>query len=229
MSRRSTTPAGRRTGPRTARRPKRRRKDIELEERRRDVLAAAEALFAAYGYEGVSVNRIAEEVGLSVGSLYNLFHGKEELFGAVFINAVQEREEEFDQILGNEEIPPLEALRHFLQTMIDTFRSHQLLFRMVVETMANPHMLGGETAKRLMVQRDKRLDALAGIIRRGIETGDFSPGLDPGRIANALAGSMMGLFSYMARTEGEIDPELSADLIVNFLLHGIGRRGPDED
>lgn len=214
---------------RSTKRPRQRRKDIELEERRRDVLASAEALFAAHGYEGVSVNRIADEVGLSVGSLYNLFHGKEELFGAVFMNAVQEREEDFDQILHDESIPPLEALRRFLQAMIDTFRSHQLLFRMVVETMANPHMIAGEMSRQLMERRDKRLDALADIVRRGVETGDFRPGLDPGRIANALAGCMMGLFSYMVRTEGEIDTELSADLIVNFLLHGIGRRGPDED
>ena len=206
-----------------------RRKDLELANRRRDVLETSERLFATYGFDGVSVNRIAEEVGLSVGSLYNLFPGKEDLLSAVIINAMDEKEEELDGVLKDDVLPPIEALRRFLQTMIETFRSHQLLFRMLVESMANPHAISGEGAKEMWRRRERRLACLAEILRRGVAAGEFRVQVDPGRFAGALAGTMMGLLSYMVASEGEIDAELSADLIIDFLLHGIGRRSTNED
>jgi AcrR family transcriptional regulator len=206
-----------------------RRKDLELAERRRDVLDTAEKLFAAHGFDGVSVNRIAEEVGLSVGSIYNLFPGKEELISSVLINAMDEREDELSHVLQDTSLPPIEALRRFLQAMIEAFRSHQLLFRMLVESMAAPHAITGEGMKRLMQRREKRLAGLAEILRRGVEAEEFRVEVDPGRFAGALAGTMMGLLSYMVAKEGEIDAELSADLIIGFLLHGIGRRSINED
>lgn len=47
------------------------------------VLAAAEQEFAEHGFELARVQRVAEAAGLSVGTLYNLFDGKEELYLAV--------------------------------------------------------------------------------------------------------------------------------------------------
>lgn len=206
-----------------------RRKEVEIAERRRDVLETAERLFATYGFDGVSVNRIAEEVGLSVGSLYNLFPGKDELISAVILNAMDEKEDILNQILQDSSLPPVEALRRFLQAMIEAFRNHQLLFRMLLESMANPHAMRGEPARKVLKRREERLAGLARILRRGVEAGVFRGKVDPGRLAGALAGTMMGLLSYMLSSEGRVDPELSADLIMDFLLYGIGRRSTDED
>src|SRR5690606_27341627 len=44
---------------------------------------AAEALFAARGFAGVSVREIAARVGLNQASLYNHFDGKQALYEAV--------------------------------------------------------------------------------------------------------------------------------------------------
>jgi AcrR family transcriptional regulator len=57
-------------------------------ERRRDadrgeLLAAAERIFSARGYAGASIREIAADAGFSVGGVYQLFPGKEELFAAV--------------------------------------------------------------------------------------------------------------------------------------------------
>lgn len=48
--------------------------------RKGEILDAAVSVFAAEGYAGGSMRRIAEEVGLSEPALYRYFSGKEDLF-----------------------------------------------------------------------------------------------------------------------------------------------------
>ena len=48
------------------------------------LLAAAEAVLARGGYEGLRVDDVLDEAGLSTRALYRHFHGKSELFLALF-------------------------------------------------------------------------------------------------------------------------------------------------
>jgi AcrR family transcriptional regulator len=49
-------------------------------ERREQILAGARRAFAEHGYEGATVARLEEEIGLSRGAIFNYFGSKEELF-----------------------------------------------------------------------------------------------------------------------------------------------------
>ena len=49
-------------------------------ERRERVLAGARRCFARYGYEGATVIRLEQEIGLSRGAIFNWFPTKEDLF-----------------------------------------------------------------------------------------------------------------------------------------------------
>jgi AcrR family transcriptional regulator len=63
-------------------------KEREREQRRNDILDAAETLFFSKGYDHVSMNGIAKEVGLGKATLYIYFDNKEELFFAVVLRGV---------------------------------------------------------------------------------------------------------------------------------------------
>src|SRR3990170_8952193 len=52
--------------------------------RREEILEGAQRVFARHGYEGATVARLEEEIGLSRGAIFNYFAGKEALFVAVF-------------------------------------------------------------------------------------------------------------------------------------------------
>lgn len=54
-----------------------------LDTRRREILAGARACFARHGYEGATVRRLEEEIGLSRGAIFHHFRDKESLFLAV--------------------------------------------------------------------------------------------------------------------------------------------------
>jgi AcrR family transcriptional regulator len=55
----------------------------QLDARRREILSAARACFARYGYEGATVRRLEKETGLSRGAIFHHFRDKDSLFLAV--------------------------------------------------------------------------------------------------------------------------------------------------
>jgi len=54
-----------------------------LDARRRQILDGARTCFARHGYEGATVRRLEEEIGLSRGAIFHHFRDKEALFLAV--------------------------------------------------------------------------------------------------------------------------------------------------
>lgn len=65
--------------------------DSHRSERRRQILAGARRAFARHGYEGATVARLEEEIGLSRGAIFNYFPDKWSIFYAL-------AEEDYDRI-----------------------------------------------------------------------------------------------------------------------------------
>lgn len=65
--------------------PTKSRKEREKEQRRKEIIDAAEKLFFGRGYDNVSMNDIANKVELSKATLYLYFENKEELFFAIVL------------------------------------------------------------------------------------------------------------------------------------------------
>lgn len=59
------------------------RREREREQRKRDILDAARKLLVEQGLQATSVNRIAKECELSIGTIYFYFKNKEEIFAAL--------------------------------------------------------------------------------------------------------------------------------------------------
>lgn len=65
------------------------RKKREKEQRRQSIIAAAEKLFFAKGYDNVSMNDIAKEVELNRATIYLYFENKEALCFAVILRGMR--------------------------------------------------------------------------------------------------------------------------------------------
>ncbi|MEJ2271284.1 MAG: helix-turn-helix domain containing protein [Candidatus Bathyarchaeota archaeon] len=64
------------------------RKERERCRRRRDIIRAAEILFATKGFDGLMMDEIALEAGFSKATLYKYFETKEDLFLAMGASAI---------------------------------------------------------------------------------------------------------------------------------------------
>ena len=147
------------------------------------ILDEALSLFAENGYDGTSVEEIAEKVGIKAPSLYNHFKGKEDILNAL-IDMSEARYEEFfgsDQHIGR--LP--ESKDEFIQTAIQN----------VSFTMNDPMI---RKMRKFLVREQFRNERFAAITTKhqlnGIQ----------GMYTKIIEGMMsMGLFK-------EDDPELLA-------------------
>jgi TetR/AcrR family transcriptional repressor of mexJK operon len=86
-------------------------------EKRAQILQGAAGVFAADGYEGASMSRIAAVAGVSKGTLYNYFDSKAALFTAYVVEKCEQfLAETFDH--AGHDRDPAESLREIGQLML---------------------------------------------------------------------------------------------------------------
>lgn len=95
------------------------------------------------GFYAANTNRIAEEAGVSVGSLYQYFPGKEALVVAVIERHKSEMMEVLHSNLRAVSSMPLEdAFRTLVRMMIETHRVNPRLHRVLVDEVPRTGRLG---------------------------------------------------------------------------------------
>jgi AcrR family transcriptional regulator len=83
------------------------------EERRTEILDAAQALFFGEGYGATSVNRLIEVVGISKGALYHHFKSKEEVLDCLVERLTAALVARLEAVLADERMSALDKLNAF--------------------------------------------------------------------------------------------------------------------
>ena len=106
---------------------------MQVDERRRQLLEAGAALFAAHAYEEISMRDIARAAGVSKPLLYHYFPSKIDLFKA----AVAEKAEELQRVIEpTGEGPPLEQLTRTLDAYLAWIEANALTWSKLVQSAA---------------------------------------------------------------------------------------------
>jgi len=101
-------------------------------------------LFSRYGYDGVSLQMIADDVGLHKSSLFHHYTGKLELMREAVLAVIAELLELLDPLLGQEE-PTIETLYEGMMRLVDYFSEQPDSARLLVTIMTAPN--GSDVAK----------------------------------------------------------------------------------
>lgn len=102
------------TAPTARRRPGRPRREIDLDA----VADAAAKLFNQVGYDGISIEAVAEMLGVSRATLYRTVPTKDELLGILFERSTQDLHESATAALAAE-ADPREALSALIRLQTD--------------------------------------------------------------------------------------------------------------
>ncbi|HVP28536.1 MAG TPA: TetR/AcrR family transcriptional regulator [Myxococcota bacterium] len=113
--------------------------------------AAALRVFARHGYDGASLQMIADEVGLHKSTLFHHYRGKLDLAAEAFEDAM-ERVAERLRPLAEEASPRLETLLSVSDALVDHFAAEPDAARMVVWMMTAP----SDSDLNLHIGRDDR-------------------------------------------------------------------------
>ncbi len=101
--------------------------------RRAEILTAAEQIFVEHGYEGATIRKIADAVGLSSTALYMHFPDKGAILHEICRNAFERLREGQDQIIAAD-TPPETRLRGLLEAYIDFGFANPNAYRLIYLT-----------------------------------------------------------------------------------------------
>jgi AcrR family transcriptional regulator len=115
-----------------------RRKDIPPQ-RRAEILAAAAALFSQGGYQGVTVDAIAQRAGISKGNLYWYFRSKQEIFRLLFDDILERFLPPIQKIVEGDE-PPRHKLRALTRTLFEITEANPEAMHLILQIAAQPEL-----------------------------------------------------------------------------------------
>jgi AcrR family transcriptional regulator len=129
---------------RSARKPK-----GEGHERRAEILAAAERIFVEHGYEGATIRKIADEVGLSSTALYMHFSEKGEILQEICRQAFEALMVANQAILA-EARSPEQRMREMMRAYVEFGFANPNAYRLVYMTRPIELREGALSAAREM-------------------------------------------------------------------------------
>jgi len=135
---------------------------------REHILAAAEHVFADKPFEEAKVQDISREAGLSMGSIYALFPGKEQIFESITEKRGNEILALVREVVATHD-DPLETLEAVATTYIHFLHDHPHFLRMNLRTGA-AWALKPRTARNVAEEIQELQTA---IFARGVEAGVF--------------------------------------------------------
>lgn len=190
------------------------RRTTRKESRRQLILEAAAEEFAESGYEGATLDRIGERVGLSKASLYYYVSGKEQLFAEIVAQFVDGVAELVTPFLRDSD--PVGALRELVRAHLSAVEGP--IGRAL---SVNLHVLRRAGPK---VEADRYEQLVADIIQQGMDTERIR--VVPIRPAVKLFIGAMNGVSQWFRPDGKLPLDDVVTGVVGVLLGGVERHAP---
>jgi AcrR family transcriptional regulator len=188
------------------------------EERKEQILDAAEKVFTNKGFDEARMDDIAEGTGVSKGTLYLYFKSKEDLIIAILDRIFRGMFERLEARTG-EELSATEAIWRFTNEAARDFRIMLRLMPIAYEFLALAFR--NKTVQKAMKQYfGIYMDTLVPIIQRGIDSGEFRK-MDAQEVALAAGAIYEGTVLLWVYDKSRVDVEKNIRSSIKLLLEGI--------
>lgn len=188
------------------------------DERKVQIINAAEDVFTKKGFDDARMDDIAEETGLSKGTLYLYFKSKDDLIIAILDRMMQR---EFRQLedLNQGELSATDTIWKLTDLLIKDVLGWLRLIPIVYQFLAlafrNRYV---QLALKKYINR--YLDILVPIVQRGVEAGEFRQ-VDAREAAIAMGAMIEGTLLLWVYDKSMIEPEKHIQSGMRLLLEGV--------
>jgi AcrR family transcriptional regulator len=186
------------------------RRERKKLERRDEILGCATDLFNRHGFEGVSVEAIAEAADVSLRTLYNFFPTKLDLLVASYIQSLRERLESAFAHLENPAADPVDGLYAWAKAQFDLYDAvdRNILLRSALHGLAQgPQKGGGQDYAQLDFFAMAGVTKLLDIYNA---RGSLSPDLDAAAAGRLIIAAGNGeFFFWIADPEANVETTLA--------------------
>ena len=204
------------------------RREREKEQRKNDIIDAAERVFFSKGWQGATMDDVAEAVELSKATLYLYFKNKEELYAAILV-----RGSEILRVMFQEAIDTKDTGIEQVEAIGRAYVAFHARHRDYYEAMLYFDSKGFDPCNECTyAQKGDEFHAhvmglVAGAVQNGIEDGTLRDYFDPMKTAILLWAQPSGMLPANA-TVGEratpassIDPNDLMQAFFEFVFHAI--------
>jgi len=188
------------------------------EQRKAQIMNAALEMFIQHGIQNTTMDQVAEQAGLSKGTLYLYFKSKDDLFFQI-IGFMLNREQEELRKLILADINPLDKINQFVDFAINDMQQLEPLLPMVYDFL-------GMAARNEAIQYlfksyfEEFVELMIPIFEQGIHLGVFKP-VDPGEAAMALAAVLEGTMLLSVYSPERVNLQRNLRSGVNILFDGL--------
>lgn len=214
-----------------------RKRVYDAERTRETILNAAEAVFAAHGFDGASVDAIAAEAGYNKSLIFQYFGDKLGLYTEV----VKRADRAMTELLAHVVTPLLQdaaivsnaqAFQAFLEALVRAFFDylvdHPRFMRMLLWEQAEGWQIYTKIISQLTPDNDNRLDVLFGKARSaGLLRSDFAPLIQLSLVLQLCLSylSFVPLYELGVHRSEDFGSEAglvrARDYLVAFIVHGM--------
>lgn len=169
------------------------RKEREKEVRRSDILKAASRLFEKNGFLNTSMDQVAEESELAVGTVYRYFKSKGELFVGIVFEAMRLILEQLVSI-SKQDITPKEKIINIWDFFYDFYIENPMHYRATL-FLHDPSFAGAYSE---LIQKDiakfsgNNFKVFTQIVKECMDEGVINKG-DPREVADFIWATFVGL------------------------------------
>jgi AcrR family transcriptional regulator len=191
-------------------------KIVDKDEKRRQLVESAAAVFARNGYSGTKMAHVAAEAEVGKGTLYEYFASKDDLFLAVCINLVAWPDPK-DYVAE-----PEQGLRDLIFALADSYERASGFFSILVDYWSVIIRERGEHGQFFLAQGsglyDRPRSIVAEVIQAGQAKGTFRADLDVLRSAQIILAAIEGLRLQRALDSEHIDLAGAISLLADVMV-----------
>jgi AcrR family transcriptional regulator len=178
------------------------------------LLAVAVTVFNQRGYDGTSMEHLADKLGISKSSIYHHVSGKSELLRLSIDRALIDLEaltEEAETMSG----PAIDRLEHMIRRSI-----HVLAEQLPYVTLLL-RVRGNTKVERLALARRRELDHFVeGLVVQASKEGSLRPGVDPALTSRLIFGTVNSLIEWY-RPSRSLTADDVADAVIRATFDGL--------
>jgi len=187
--------------------------------KRQSIQEAVIQLMCREGLDAVTMERVAQEVGIAKGTVYLHYRDKQTLLDAVKDSALTPLMERLDQLFDSD-LDPLRKLEGYSLRYLGYFDERRDLFRILLYEREVVRSSG----QRFRGDRYRHLlDRCTRVIGEGVKGGVFRD-VDPGKAAAMFVEANFAIMNQRLRGRAAAPVEDDARLISDIFLRGLMKR-----
>ena len=184
------------------------------------MLDAARKVFLAEGFDGATIKAIADEAGVSPGTVLNAEPSKAALLVAILRNEYVAMAESCEQMEGALAGSAATKLSTLLQMLLDAHTRHDELFAAAI---GHSWLVSDPTYHAAFDQMEFAWASVKRVIAQGVETGELRVDLDQHAAFCALNDLLLGALRDGRKTAAA-DPREALTLRLSVVLDGMAAR-----